>query len=81
MKCPNCTYENKDNAKACRKCGRDLTMPPVWFPNWRWHARTLAIIYVCLTAFYFATTFALRQLPKPYDIRKIPPEVTPWLNR
>ncbi|MFH1724173.1 MAG: zinc-ribbon domain-containing protein [Elusimicrobiota bacterium] len=81
MKCPNCTQENKENAKACKKCGRDLTAPPAWFPDWRWHARTLAIIYACLIVFYFATSFALKQLPEPYNIRKIPAELTPWLKR
>ncbi|MFA5139494.1 MAG: zinc-ribbon domain-containing protein [Elusimicrobiota bacterium] len=80
MKCPNCSQENKDTAKVCKKCGRDLTMPPAWFPDWRWHTRTLAVIYLCVTVFYLATTFALRQLPKPYDIRQIPPELTPWLQ-
>ena len=55
--------------------------PPAWFPDWRWHARTLAIIYTCVTALYLVTTFVLRQLPEPYNIRKVPPEVTPWLKR
>ena len=65
----------------CKKCGRDLSMPPAWFPDWKWHAKTLAIIYVCVTVFYLITTFVLKQLPEPYHIRKIPSELTPWLNR
>jgi len=81
MKCPNCANENKDTAKVCKKCGRDLSMPPAWFPDWKWHAKTLAVIYTCVTAMYFAVTFALRQLPAPYQIREIPPELTPWLKR
>lgn len=80
MKCQNCSQENKDAAKACRKCGRDLTMPPAWFPDWNWHARTLGVIYAVVIVFYFVTTFTLRQLPKPYNIRKIPAKLTPWLN-
>jgi hypothetical protein len=81
MKCPNCANENKDTAKVCKKCGRDLSMPPAWFPDWKWHARTLAIIYACVTAAYFVVTFALRRLPAPYQIREIPAELTPWLKR
>jgi len=81
MKCQNCSQENKANAKTCRKCGRDLTVPPAWFPDWRWHTRTLGLIYACLIVFYFVTTFALRRLPKPYHIRKVPADLTPWLNR
>lgn len=81
MKCPTCSQDNKDAAKLCKKCGRDLAMPPAWFPDWRWHARALGIIYACLIVFYLAATFSLRQLPKPYHIRRIPAELTPWLHR
>jgi hypothetical protein len=80
MKCMNCGQENKDAAKACKKCGRDLTVPPAWFPDMRWHLKTLGVIYVCLVAAYFGVGFLLRQLPKPYHIRKIPLEMTPWLR-
>jgi len=81
IKCPNCLQENKASVKVCRKCERDLTMPPAWFPDWKWHAKTLGIIYACVVVFYLATSFALKQLPKPYDIREIPKELTPWLNK
>ncbi len=81
MKCPNCAQENKDSAKACKKCGRDLAMPPAWFPDWRWHMRTLSVIYAVVIVMYLVTSVLLRQLPEPYHIRKIPPEVTPWLKR
>ena len=81
MKCLNCQQENKETAKACKRCGRDLTLPPAWFPDWKWHARSLGVIYACLVVFYFALTFALKKLPEPYRIRKIPPEMTPWLKR
>ena len=80
MKCMNCGQENKETAKACKKCGRDLTIPPAWFPDAKWHLRTLGIIYACLVVFYFGVTFLLRKLPKPYNIRNIPIEMTPWLR-
>jgi hypothetical protein len=80
MKCPNCQQENKDSAINCKKCDRDLTMPPAWFPDWRWHARTLGVIYSIVVVAYLGVTFALKQLPEPYNVRKIPPKLTPWLN-
>lgn len=81
MKCPNCAQENKDSAKTCKKCSRDLAMPPAWFPDWRWHMRTLSVIYAAIIVLYLVTSFTLRQLPEPYQIRKIPSELTPWLKR
>lgn len=79
MKCPGCGFDNKETAKACRKCGRDLTVPPAWFPDAAWHLRTLGIIYACLIVFYFGVSAALSKLPKPYQLRQIPVEMTPWL--
>lgn len=81
MKCPNCSQENKKTVLECRKCGRDLSVPPAWFPDWRWHARTLGVIYMTLTVLYFSVDFALKHMPEPYQLRKIPSELTPWLNR
>ena len=81
MKCPNCSADNKDNAKGCKKCGRDLTIPPAWFPDFKWHARTLGILYVAITLFYLGVSFALRKLPKPYQFRRVPAELTPWLKK
>ena len=81
MKCMNCGQENKDSAKTCRKCQRDLTIPPAWFPDARWHLKTLAIIYAGVIVFYFGVSWALRKLPKPYNIRAIPIEMTPWLRK
>ena len=81
MKCMNCGQENKDTAKACKKCSRDLTIPPAWFPDAKWHLRTLGIIYACLIVFYFGVSYLLRKLPKPYHIRRIPIEMTPWLRQ
>lgn len=80
MKCMNCGQENRDSAKACKKCGRDLTVAPAWFPDARWHLKTLATIYVCLIVFYFGVSYLLRRLPRPYNVRKIPVEMTPWLR-
>ena len=79
MRCVSCGQENKDAAKACKRCGRDLHVPPAWFPDWRWHARTLGIIYACLIALYFGVSAALGSLPRPYQLRHIPVEMTPWL--
>lgn len=81
MKCSDCGQENKDSAKACRKCGRDNSLPPAWLPDWRWHARTLCIIYAGVVAVYWIVSFALKRLPEPYNLREIPPETTPWLRR
>jgi hypothetical protein len=75
IKCPQCQVENKDQAKTCRKCGMDLQLPPLWQPTWRWHARTLAIIYAVVILLFFIVKAVL----KPY-IRKLPPEITPWLH-
>ena len=70
MKCLSCGQENKDTAKACRKCSRDLTIPPTWFPDWQWHLRTLGVIYALVVVFYLGVTAALKTLPKPPKKRK-----------
>ncbi len=75
MKCPQCQTDNKDQAKACRKCGQNLQLPPMWQPTLEWHARTLGIIYVVLIILFFI----MKGLLKPY-VRKLPAEVTPWLH-
>jgi hypothetical protein len=80
MKCLDCGQENKDTAKFCRKCDRDLSVPPAWFPDAAWHVRALGIIYASLIVLYFGVSAALARLPKPYDMRHIPIEMTPWLR-
>ncbi|MBN1823589.1 MAG: zinc-ribbon domain-containing protein [Endomicrobiales bacterium] len=75
MKCPKCQTDNKEGAKTCRKCGYDLIQVPLWKPTWKWHLRTLAVIYVILIVAFFALNHVL----KPY-MRKIPHEITPWLK-
>ena len=79
MKCPGCAFDNKDTSKTCRKCGRDLSVPPAWAPDAAWHLKTLAAIYAALALFYVGVTAALSKLPKPYQLRDIPVEMTPWL--
>ncbi len=80
MKCPACRQENKDTAKFCKKCDYDFSAPPAWFPDAAWHLRTLGVIYACLVVFYFGVNAALSRLPKPYQLRHIPIELTPWLR-
>jgi hypothetical protein len=80
MKCQHCGAENKDAAKVCRKCGLELAVAPMWFPDARWHLRTLGTIYAALIILYLGVTAALKTLPKPYHLRKIPIEMTPWLG-
>ena len=81
MKCLNCGQENKDSAKACKKCSRDLTIPPAWFPDAAWHLKTLGTIYAALIVVYFGVSHLLKTLPKPYDVRQVPIELTPWLRK
>jgi hypothetical protein len=80
MRCPKCGAENKETAKVCKKCGSELAVTPAWFPDAKWHLKTLGAIYAVLIVFYLGVSAALRTLPKPYDIRKIPIEMTPWLR-
>lgn len=75
MKCPACQADNKDHAKNCRKCGVDLHRPPLWRPDWAWHRRTLLWIGAAVLVGFFTLRFVL----KPY-MRKLPPEVTPWMH-
>ncbi|MFH1369270.1 MAG: zinc-ribbon domain-containing protein [Elusimicrobiota bacterium] len=76
MKCFKCQADNKDGSKLCRKCGADLSPQPLWRPTWRWHLKTLMIIYGILIVVFFT----LNALLKPY-MRKIPDDITPWLNK
>ncbi len=80
MKCPNCGQENRTALKFCKKCNADLTMPPAWFPDWKWHLKTLSWIYLTLIVAFFSLSYLLHKLPAPYDQREIPLEMTPWLK-
>lgn len=55
-------------------------LSPPWFPDAAWHLRTLGVIYAVLVLAYFGVTALLKNLPKPYLLRDIPPEMTPWLQ-
>lgn len=79
VKCPGCAAENKESAKNCRKCGRDMAVPPAWMPDAKWHLRTLGVIWAALTVVYFSVSAVLSKLPRPYHLRHIPVEMTPWL--
>jgi hypothetical protein len=54
--------------------------PPLWRPTWKWHLKTLGVVYLVLVAFYFAVDRWLSRLPPPYRLREAPPEMTPWLK-
>ena len=80
MKCPSCETDNRDGVNYCKKCGVDLTLSPPWKPTWRWHLKTLAVIYGILIVLYFSINRVLNRLPEPYHPRQIPKELTPWLS-
>ncbi|HBA61233.1 MAG TPA: hypothetical protein DCZ92_10540 [Elusimicrobia bacterium] len=80
MKCINCGQDNRPTVKLCKKCGANLSMPPAWFPDWRWHLKTLSWVYISLIGGFFVISYLLHKLPPPYDQREIPSEMTPWLN-
>jgi hypothetical protein len=55
--------------------------PALWRPDWRWHVKTLAVIYVGLAVVYFIVTALLSRAPAPYGLREIPQDITPWLKK
>lgn len=66
--------------KSRKAAAQEALISPPWFPDARWHLRTLVIIYGVLIAAYFGISRALSRLPRPYRLRRIPIEMTPWLN-
>ena len=74
---PNQPQQSKKSKKAA---AQEALISPPWFPDAQWHARTLGVIYGVLTVAYFGVSYALSRLPKPYQLRRIPMEMTPWLN-
>ena len=80
MKCLVCQTDNKEGAKVCRKCGINMQLEPLWKPTWKWHAKTLGIIYVCLIVLYFVISTFLTRIPEPYRMRTVPKDITPWLK-
>ncbi len=72
---------NQPLKKQSKKAAaQEALISPPWFPDAKWHARTLGIIYACLIVAYFGVSYGLSHLPKPYKLRRIPMEMTPWLN-
>lgn len=74
---PQQPYQPKKSKKAA---AQEALISPPWFPDAKWHVRTLAVIYAVLIVAYFGISHALSRLPKPYNLRRIPMEMTPWLN-
>jgi len=66
--------------KSKKAAAQEALISPPWFPDAKWHARTLGVIYAGLVVVYFGVSYALSHLPKPYKLRRIPMEMTPWLN-
>jgi|CXWL01.1.fsa_nt_gi hypothetical protein len=66
--------------KSKKAAFQEALMAPPWFPDAKWHLKTLSIIYSCLIVAYFTISHLLSSLPKPYHLRKIPMEMTPWLH-
>lgn len=77
MSQPNPPHQPKKSKKAA---AQEALISPPWFPDAKWHARTLAVIYGILVVVYFGVSQVLSHLPKPYQLRRIPMEMTPWLN-
>ena len=75
VKCPQCSAENKDQAKLCRKCGLNMQLPPLWRPTWAWHGRTLMVIYAVVIVLFLLAHHGL----KPY-VRQLPADITPWMH-
>ena len=75
MKCPKCQYDNKEGIKECKKCGFEFVQDALWKPTWKWHLKTLAVIYSVLIVLFFVLNIVL----KPY-LRQIPKDITPWLQ-
>jgi len=73
-------HQSQQSKKSKKAAAQEILISPPWFPDAKWHARTLALIYAALIIAYFGISYALRSLPKPYQLRRIPMEMTPWLH-
>ncbi len=51
MKCPQCGKENEENKAFCVMCGAELTSGS-FSPDWKWHIKVLAVIYIVLASGY-----------------------------
>ncbi|MBI4061791.1 MAG: hypothetical protein HY403_10200 [Elusimicrobia bacterium] len=74
---PQQPYQPKKSKKAA---AQEALISPPWFPDAMWHLKTLAAIYAVLIVAYFGISRALSGLSKPYRLRRIPMEMTPWLH-
>ncbi len=66
--------------KSKKAAAQEALISPPWFPDAKWHLRTLLLIYGVLIVAYLGISRVLSGLPKPYQLRRIPMEMTPWLN-
>ena len=66
--------------KSKKVLQQEALVSPPWYPDARWHLRTLAVIYAVIITAYYAISSLLSTLPKPYHLRQIPIEMTPWLR-
>ena len=80
MSQPNNPQQSNQSKKSKKAAAQEALISPPWYPDAQWHARTLAAIYAILIIAYFGVSRALSRLPKPYQLRRIPMEMTPWLN-
>ena len=79
MSQPN-PQQSQQSKKSKKAAAQEALISPPWFPDAKWHLRTLGVIYAVLIVAYFGISRALSSLPKPYKLRRIPMEMTPWLN-
>ena len=79
MSQPN-PQQPQQSKKSKKAAAQEALISPPWFPDAQWHGRTLVIIYAVLIVAYFGVSYALNHLPRPYQLRRIPMEMTPWLN-
>jgi hypothetical protein len=71
----------KDNQQQNPPRKVEIAAEPLWTPTWAWHLKTLATIYVVLSILYFAISHFLSRVPKPYRMREVPQEITPWIKK
>jgi uncharacterized membrane protein YvbJ len=75
------TTKPKAAAADTREISATDVSADLWRPDWKWHLRTLAIIYAILCVAFLGISRFLSKVPEPYRMRDIPKEMTPWLKR
>ncbi|MBI3288045.1 MAG: hypothetical protein HYZ74_00840 [Elusimicrobia bacterium] len=78
MSQPNPSGQSQKKSKKAAL--QEALLSPPWFPDAKWHVKTLGIIYAILFTIYCGVSYALSTLRKPYHVRHIPMEMTPWLH-